>query len=69
MSIVNVNSRAKSALYQKSYIFHCDNCGSYLELSGKEVREAREEKNLTCIECGSEIDTERYIYMFRRFYI
>lgn len=67
MLIAKIGEAKPSTLYQKSFIFHCDNCGSYLELSGKEVNEARKEGTLSCIGCGGKLDVEKYNCMFRRF--
>ena len=67
MPTIKTGGTEHSTFYQKSFIFHCDNCGSYLELSGKEVNEARKEGTLSCIGCGGKLDVEKYNCMFRRF--
>lgn len=67
MPMIKVGGEKLSSIYRNSFIFRCDNCGSYSELSEKEANEAREKKNLLCIGCGSEIDPEKYNRVFRRF--
>lgn len=69
MPMIKVGGEKLSSFYQKAFIFHCSNCGSYLELSEKEVREAKEKKNLSCIGCGSGLDPEKYNCIFRRVYL
>ena len=69
MPTIKTGGTEHSTFYQKSFIFHCENCGSYLELSGKEVYEAGKEGNLSCVGCGGKLDVEKYNCMFRRVYL